>query len=78
MIYEILNITLKCYFLLTLYWPVVIGHEIFNVKNAEGISSIILDFVSNNGIEYILGSSISISYVLFFGPNDIVKSKNIT
>jgi len=48
------------------------------VKNAEGISSIVLDFVSNNGIEYILGSSISISYVLFFGPNDIVKSKSIT
>jgi len=48
------------------------------VKNAKGISSIVLDLVSNNGTEYTLGSGISISNVLFFGANDIVRSKNIT
>lgn len=48
------------------------------MKNANGISSIVLDLVSNSGTENILESGISISYVLFVGPNDIVRSKNMT
>lgn len=55
----------------------VIGRKIFNVKNACGISSIVLDFVSNSDVEYILGSGISFLKVLFFGANDTFKSKNI-
>lgn len=62
----------------TLYCPIAIGREIFNVKNAKGISSLVLDLVSNRETEYILESGISTLYVLFFGANDIIKSKIIT
>lgn len=48
------------------------------MKNAKGISSIVLDFVSNSETEYILESGISILQILFFGANDMVRSKNIT
>jgi len=47
------------------------------VKNANGISSIVLDLVLNRGTEYILESGISM-HDSFFGANEIVKSKNIT
>lgn len=48
------------------------------MKNAKGISSTVLDFVSNKGTEYNLKSGISVSKVLFDGANNIVRSKNIT
>jgi len=47
------------------------------VKNAKGISSIVLNLVLNSGTEYIFESGISM-YVSFSGANEIDRSINIT